>query len=168
MYTFFWATLQYGSVSLFLPQLCGVQSIISSHVACPAVPCFSTLSHKRHDFRKECTEHEICVLIFSTDLSETFLIPRRTERNIGRKCKQLFMCSARNYCQILMDLEISRKIFEKSSNIKFHENPSSGRRVVACGRTDGHRDRQTDVMKLTVAFRNFANMPKRFNFCVFS
>jgi hypothetical protein len=28
--------------------------------------------------------------------------------------------------------------FEKYSNIKFHENPSSGSRVVPCGRTDGH------------------------------
>jgi len=27
---------------------------------------FSTFSHKRHDFRKTVTEHEICVLIFST------------------------------------------------------------------------------------------------------
>ena len=27
---------------------------------------FSTLSHKRHDFREKVTEHKICVLIFST------------------------------------------------------------------------------------------------------
>ena len=26
---------------------------------------FSTLSHKRYDFRKNVTEHEMCVLIFS-------------------------------------------------------------------------------------------------------
>jgi len=53
---------------------------------------------------------------------------------------------------MLMDLEYSRQIFEKDSNIKFHENPSSGSRVVPCG--------QTDIMKLTVAFRNFANASK--------
>ena len=37
-------------------------------VACPALQYFSTLSHKRHDFRKEkkVTEHKMCVLIFST------------------------------------------------------------------------------------------------------
>ena len=34
-----------------------------------------------------------------------------------------------------MKLELSRRIFEHSSNIKFYENPSSGSRVVACGRT---------------------------------
>jgi hypothetical protein len=33
-----------------------------------------------------------------------------------------------------------RQIFEKSSNTKFHENPSSASRVVPCGRTDGHDD----------------------------
>jgi len=35
-----------------------------------------------------------------------------------------------------MELEFSQQIFEKSSNIKFNENPSSGSRVVPCGRTD--------------------------------
>ena len=51
-----------------------------------------------------------------------------------------------------MKLEFSRQIFEKVSNIKFHQNPSSGSRVVPCGRTD--------MTKLIVAFRNFANVPK--------
>jgi len=46
--------------------------------------------------------------------------------------------------------------FRKSSNIKFHENPSSWSRVVPCGRTD----RRTDMTKPIVAFRNFANAPK--------
>jgi hypothetical protein len=37
-----------------------------------------------------------------------------------------------------MKLEVSRYMFEKSSNIKFHKNPSSGSRDVPCGWTDGH------------------------------
>jgi len=37
-----------------------------------------------------------------------------------------------------MKFEISRQIFVKSSNTKFHENPSSGNQVVPCGRTDRH------------------------------
>jgi hypothetical protein len=52
----------------------------------------------------------------------------------------------------------SRQVFESSSNIKFRQNPSSDSRVVPSGRTDG---RQKDMMKLTVAFRNFANAPKK-------
>ena len=54
------------------------------------------------------------------------------------------------------DIWIFRQIFEKYSNIKFYENPSSVSRVVPCGRMDG----RTDMTKLTVAFRNFANAPK--------
>jgi len=55
-----------------------------------------------------------------------------------------------------MKLEFSRQIFEKSSSIKFHGNPSNGSRVVPCGRTDG----RTDMTTLIVGFRNFANAPK--------
>jgi hypothetical protein len=42
------------------------------------------------------------------------------------------------FCQILMKLEFSGVFFfEKYSNTKFHENPSSGSRVVLCGQTNG-------------------------------
>jgi len=40
----------------------------------------------------------------------------------------------------LIKLEFSQKIFEKYLVIKFHENPSSVRRVVPCGRIDGRMD----------------------------
>jgi len=39
-----------------------------------------------------------------------------------------------------MKLEFTRQSFEKYSNIKFHKNPSSGNRVVLCGRTDIHAE----------------------------
>jgi len=48
-----------------------------------------------------------------------------------------------------MKIEFSRQIFKQFSNIKFHENPFSGSRVVPSGRTDG----RTDMKKLVVAFR---------------
>jgi len=48
--------------------------------------------------------------------------------------------------------------FEKHANIEFHGNSSSGSRVVPRGRTDG----QTDMTKLTAAFRNFMNAPNYF------
>ena len=57
-----------------------------------------------------------------------------------------------------MKLEYSRQIKKKSSNIKFHQNPSSGSRVVPCGRTD--------MTKLRVAFRNFSNAPKNVQKCI--
>ena len=46
----------------------------------------------------------------------------------------------------------SAQIFEKVLNIKYHQNPSSGSRVVLCG--------QMDMAKLIVAFRNCANVPE--------
>jgi len=46
-----------------------------------------------------------------------------------------------------MKFEFSLEIFEKYSNVKFHENPSSGSRVVPCGPTDRHEE----------VFRYFAN-----------
>jgi len=59
-----------------------------------------------------------------------------------------------------MQFEFSRHIFEKYSNIEFHENPLSGSRVVPCGQTDGRTHEQTDMMKLIVAFCNFAKALK--------
>ena len=48
-----------------------------------------------------------------------------------------------------MKPEFSRKLFEKY--IKFNDNPVGA---------DGQKNRRTDMTKLTVAFRNFANAPK--------
>jgi hypothetical protein len=104
---------------------------------------FSTLSPKRHDFRKKILNIN-CVFRFSLHLfSEIFLIPRRTELDI-------FINVHRCYSyQILMDVEFSRCILKICSNIKFRENSSSGSRVESCARTDC----LTDMTKLTDAFR---------------
>jgi len=55
-----------------------------------------------------------------------------------------------------MKLEFSCHVFEKYSHIKFYNNPSSGRRVVPRGGTDG----QTDMPKQVDALCNFAKTPK--------
>jgi hypothetical protein len=54
-----------------------------------------------------------------------------------------------------MKYEFSRQIFEKSWNAKFNENPSSGSRVPS-----GRTERRTDMTKLRVSFRNFANLAR--------
>jgi len=60
-----------------------------------------------------------------------------------------------------MKFEFSRQSFEKYSDIKFYENPSSGNRVWTDGRTDGQTDGGKDMTKLIIALRNFVNAPKR-------
>jgi hypothetical protein len=59
-----------------------------------------------------------------------------------------------------MKIEFSRQIFEKYTNIRFHENLFSGIRVVPFVRMDG----QSDMPKPFVAFRNFAKEPN--NICL--
>ena len=51
-------------------------------VASSALQYFSTLFHKRQNFRKKVIEHEMWVLIFSTDFSKTFFILRRIVRHM--------------------------------------------------------------------------------------
>jgi hypothetical protein len=55
-----------------------------------------------------------------------------------------FTVQYRYFCYFLRNLNFLR-VFEKCSNTKFHENPSSGSRIVPCGKTGGRKtDRQTD------------------------
>jgi len=44
---------------------------------------------------------------------------------------------------------------KKYSNMKFHENPSSGSHIFPCRQTDEQKDRQTDM-----TFHNFVKAPK--------
>ena len=57
--------------------------------------------------------------------------------------------------RFLMKIEFSQQIFEKYSNIKFNGNLPMGTELFCA-------DEQTAAMiKLIVAFRNFANAPKK-------
>ena len=54
-------------VVLLIQHSTFMRHTVMSFVASRAPPHFSTLSHKRHDFRGKGTEHKMCVLIFSTN-----------------------------------------------------------------------------------------------------
>jgi len=61
-----------------------------------------------------------------------------------------------NYIRIFQTT-VFREREKKCSNIKFHENPSSGSRVVPCGLTDG----RADMTALIVAAHSFAKARKK-------
>ena len=63
------------------------------------------------------------------------------------------MLSTHNYCRILMKLEFSRQIFKNTQILNLIKIRPMGAELF-------HADGQTDMTKLTVAFRNFGNAPK--------
>ena len=67
----------------------------------------------------------------------------------------------RHCCQFIINPEYSGQIFEIYSNVRFHENPSSGRRVVPGGQTEAW----TVMTTLVVAFRSFANRSDKESKC---
>jgi hypothetical protein len=67
------------------------------------------------------------------------------------------MQNTRYYCRILIKFEFSRQILEKISNTKFRQNPSSGRGVVPCGRTERQTERNDEASS---CFSNFSKTPK--------
>jgi hypothetical protein len=58
--------------------------------------------------------------------------------------------------KFISNLNFLDSFSKNTKNIKFHENPSSGSRVAPYEQEGG----LTDMTKLLVDFRNFANAPK--------
>jgi len=71
------------SVALVIHHAMRMRRIIMSSLTLSGCTIFSHVTSQRQDFReKKVIEHKMCVLIFCTNLSETFLILRRTERHV--------------------------------------------------------------------------------------
>ena len=114
---------------------------------------FFTVSHKRHVFRKKHIEHKIFVLIFSTNLSETFLTLRGIERDMIINAR-LSTCKVpvilvRFQHNLNLLGRFSKKKIPKISNFK--KIPAIGAVFVPWA--------QTDMTKLVDAISNFCNAP---------
>ena len=78
-----------------------------------------------------------CVLIFSTGLSQKYVILIRIRWEITQKYVGQYV-QYRSFLAYLMEIEFSRQTVEKYSYIRFHEKkPSSGSQVI-------HTDARTD------------------------
>jgi hypothetical protein len=119
----------------------------------------STLSHKRHDFFGKKSLNIKCVFRFSFKTLVWNIFRYKNNRTgYCHKCENVFMWSTRYYCRILMKLEFSRQTFENKKNLKYRVSSKSAQlELSGFMRTD----RQTDMTKLIVAFRNFANALKK-------
>jgi hypothetical protein len=130
-------------------------------------PCyFSTLFHKRHDLPCEkVTEHKLCVLTFSTNLSETSPILKRIQRDIMINVQR----SSRKVPVILVRFEWNLNFLDRLSK---NTQISNFMKLRPLGVKLFHADGRSEMMKPTVAFRSFADTPNKWNImylvCLFS
>ena len=130
-----------------------------SSVACPALTIFFQIFFINGTIFEKKLLNKKCVFWFSLQrLFETFLILRRNEWDMIKMCIGLHV----KYPIFLSDFTetwIFPDRFSKNSQISnfMKIRPVRSELFNAGGRTD----RQTDTTKLKVAFRNFANVPKK-------
>jgi hypothetical protein len=129
----------------------GMRHMILSSVACLGLQYFSTLPHKRHDFRKKKSYWtQKYVLILSTPFVWNITHSNKWARYEQKRLVG-FVSSTHYLGPILKNLEFSKQFSKNTQKSKFPENPSSRSRVVPCV--------QTDRQKLTATFRSFENTP---------
>ena len=133
-----------------------------------ALQHFSTFSHKRHDFRKKLLDIKCVFRVSLQRLSETFFILRRTERDRSK----MYICLHRKYPLFFVTFQWNLKFLDRfSKNTQISNLMKIGSLGVELFHADWPTDRQTYIhtymSKLTIAFRNFANAPKSFEFSVY-
>jgi hypothetical protein len=129
---------EYVFVALVIQHAMRMRRIILPSVARPALSYFSALSHKRHVFREKVVGHKMRIFLFSTNFVRNISHSKKNSWNIIRNAQRSWCVVPVILAPMLMKLEFSPQIFQNYSDVKFNDNLSSRKRVVPCGRTDGH------------------------------
>ena len=134
------------------------ESSILSSLACPALHYVSiylingTISEKKSYWTKK-----KCVVIFSTNLLEIFLVLGRTERDIIKNVH----CSSRKALVILLRFSLNLNFLDGFSKSTQISNLIISRSVGAeLFHMDRRTDEQTDMTEPIVAFAVFRTSPK--------
>jgi len=79
------------SVTYIIQHAMSMRLVILPSVAYLALPYFSMLSHKQHDFRKNIIEHKMCVLICSTSFVWNISHSKKNWERYYQKCVLVFV-----------------------------------------------------------------------------
>jgi hypothetical protein len=133
-----------GACSLINPA-CNAPPCCHLRRLCPPPHIFRHYLISGSNLKKKFVEHTMCILIFSAIFVRSISHFKKNSARCSLKCRNVFMWSTRHSCRVLMKLECSRQIFEKSSNIKFNKNLSSVRGIVPCGQIGRQTDRHDEA-----------------------
>jgi hypothetical protein len=136
-------------VVLLIQRAMRMRHTLTSFVAPLPPPHFSSLSLKRHGFRKKVIEHKMCVFVFRITFVWNIY---HYEDNLARYCYKMWKLLRVKYPLFLSDFNETWSFstdFRKS--LKYLQNPSSVNRVFRCGQTD----RRIDVTKVNCRFSQF-------------
>jgi len=150
----------YKCVSVFLPWLYSTPNpILFTLLYCNLNPIwlhhiFPHILTNGTTGQKQIFIHKLYVVIFSTDFIRNIChSEKRILSDVFNKCSQVFMQSTRYYCQDLITLLHLLEGFSKNTQTS---NFVKIRQELA----DFFPCRPTDITKLIVTFRNFANTPR--------
>jgi hypothetical protein len=86
-----------------------------------------------------------------------------SKKNLARYCHKCKKSSGKvpvNFVGFWWIFNFLDRFSKKTLNIKFHENPSSGSRVIPCGRTDGHDEANSRLSHFLNAPKNATLFPR--------
>jgi hypothetical protein len=83
-------------------------------------------------FKKKVLEHKVCVLTSSATSVWNISHSWKNSAKYCHKCTCIFTQITCYSCQICVKLQFLQQIFEKYSNVRFHENSCSGSWIVPC------------------------------------